>query len=105
MQRFSRVKRGLKYGLILLALCFGLPSPLLGAWPQQQPQRPRITGIDHVTIYASDINKSRQFYSDVFGLTTGCPQYKGSEPCFLVGPANQRVLLKQAPIEAKNWTL
>src|SRR5262250_1973444 len=101
MQRFFRAKRGVKYALTLLAMCFGLQA----ARPQEQPQRPRITGIDNVTIYASDINKSRQFYSDVFGLTTGCPQYKGSEPCFLVGPANQRVLLKQAPTETKNWIL
>ena len=105
MQRFFRVKRGLKYPLMLLALCFGLQSSLLAARPQEQPQRPRITGIDHVTIYVSDIKKSRQFYSEVFGLTTACPQYKASEPCFLVGTANQRLLLEQAPTETTNGTL
>jgi catechol 2,3-dioxygenase-like lactoylglutathione lyase family enzyme len=105
MEQFFRVKRGLKYSLILLALCFGVEISLLAARPQAQPQRPRISGIDHVTVYASDINKSRRFYSDVFGLTAGCPQYEGSEPCFLVGPANQRLLLQQAPIETKKSTL
>ena len=105
MEQFFRVKRGFKYWLILLALCFGFAISLLAARPQGQPQRPRISGIDHVTIYASDINKSRRFYSDVFGLTAGCPQYEGSEPCFLVGPANQRLLLQQTPIETKNSAL
>ena len=103
MLGFYRVKRGVRYALVLLALYFGLQSSLLAE--QEQAHRPRITGIDHVTIYASDISKSRHFYSDVFGLTSGCPQYNGSEPCFLVGPANQRVLLKQAPPETKNGTL
>jgi catechol 2,3-dioxygenase-like lactoylglutathione lyase family enzyme len=104
MQRFFRVKPGLK-GALLLALCFCLQSSPLAARSQEQLQRPRITDIDHVTVYASDINKSRQFYSDIFGLTTGCPGYQGSEPCFLVGPANQRVLLKPARPEAKSPTL
>ena len=103
MQRFYRVKRGVRYALVLLALYFRLQSSLLAE--QEQAHRPAITGIDHVTIYVSDISKSRQFYSDVFRLKAGCPQYSGSEPCFLVGPANQRVLLKQAPSETRNGTL
>lgn len=74
--------------------------------PQAQAQRPRITGIDHVTIYVGDLNKSRQFYSDYLGLTTSCPGNKRDETCFLLGPANQRVLLKQAPDQTKkSWTL
>ena len=99
MQRFFR------YALILPAWCFGLQYFALAARAQEQLQRPRITGIDHVTVYASDIIKSRRFYSDIFGLTPGCPRYQGSEPCFLVGPANQRVLLKPAPTETRSWTL
>lgn len=67
-----------------------------------QPERPRITGIDHVTIYVSDVTKSRQFYSDVLGLRTACPQYSGPETCFLVAPSDQRLLLKPAPAEIRN---
>jgi catechol 2,3-dioxygenase-like lactoylglutathione lyase family enzyme len=73
---------------------FALDSP-------QQTRRPRITGIDHVTLYVSDVERSRRFYSDVLGLTVGCPQYSGSEICFLVGPLEQRILLKLAPTEIR----
>lgn len=69
-------------------------------------ERPRITGIDHVTIYVSNLEKSRHFYSDVLGLKIGCPQYAGAETCFLVPPSNQRVLLKPIPAQTedrRNW--
>jgi catechol 2,3-dioxygenase-like lactoylglutathione lyase family enzyme len=95
----------MKLAIVLLALCFILRSTALGAGLDEQLQRPRITGIDHVTIYVSDLNRSRQFYSGDLGLTAGCPQYTGPETCFLVGPANQRVILKPAPSEAKSETL
>jgi catechol 2,3-dioxygenase-like lactoylglutathione lyase family enzyme len=68
----------------------------------EQPERPRITGIDHVTIYVSDVTKSRQFYSEVLGLTIGCPSYAGPETCFLVRPSDQRLLLKPAPTDMGN---
>lgn len=64
--------------------------------------RPRITGIDHVTIYVSDVAKSQHFYSDVLGFTVSCPQYTGSEPCFVVSPSGQRLLLKLAPAQTRN---
>jgi len=106
MQPFFRITRRAGRAVVfpalfLFALCELLHSVALAA----PPQRPRITGIDHVTIYASDLNKSRQFYSDDLGLITPCPKYKGPDTCFLVGPTNQRVLLKRAPIQTKNWTL
>jgi catechol 2,3-dioxygenase-like lactoylglutathione lyase family enzyme len=63
--------------------------------------RPRITGIDHVTIYVSDIAKSRQFYSDILGLTVGCPHYSGPDACFLVRSWEQRILLKPVPAEIR----
>jgi catechol 2,3-dioxygenase-like lactoylglutathione lyase family enzyme len=68
-------------------------------------QRPRIVGIDHVSIYMSDVEKSRKFYSEVLGLTTRCPQYAGPEACFLVAPSEQRVLLRPAPAQANHGTL
>lgn len=79
------------------------PAFVVGSDAGKSPQRPRITGIDHVSIYVSDFEKSRRFYSDNLGLHTKCPQYKGSEPCYLVAGSNQRVLLKQAPTQATNW--
>src|SRR5262249_53494940 len=71
-----------------------------------QPNRPRVTGIEHVTISVTDVDRSHEFYSKVLGLTSACPNYTGPEICFLVRPSNQRVLLKPAPVQAgasKNW--
>jgi len=104
MQCLFRVTRNPKYAVTLLALCVALQSKILAS-PQEQPRRPRITGIDHVSIYVSDVNRSRQFYSDVLGLTIGCPQYAGREACLLVGSSNQRLLLQPAPTKAENSIL
>jgi catechol 2,3-dioxygenase-like lactoylglutathione lyase family enzyme len=73
--------------------------------PTQTP-RPQILGIDHVTMYVSDLEKSRRFYSDFLGLTIGCPHYAGPDTCFLVRPGDQRVLLRTASPQSgaiKNW--
>jgi catechol 2,3-dioxygenase-like lactoylglutathione lyase family enzyme len=88
-------------GFNLLALCLALSSVTLATRSPEQNARPRITGIDHVTIYVSDMEKSRRFYSDVLGLTVGCPRYSGPETCFLVRPSEQRLLLKPAPTEIR----
>ena len=106
MHCFSTVRRELNCATIVLALCVGLPSAAFASRREEQAQRPRITGIDHVSVYVSDFNKSRQFYSEVLGLTTRCPQYTAApQNCFLVGPGNQRLLLKPAPTETRDWTL
>jgi len=77
--------------------CVVLASPVA-----EEPARPRITSIDHVAIYVSDVEKSRRFYSDVLGLTVGCPQYSGADTCLLVRPSAQRILLRAAPAEIRN---
>jgi len=105
MQRFLAVIRGLEYAATLLSLCMALQTAALASGREKQPERPRITGIDHVSVYVSSVEKSRQFYSEVLGLTTNCPQYTGPEPCYLVAPSAQRVLLKRAPAQTKNRTL
>jgi len=105
MQRLFRVSRGLEYAVMLLALSVVLQSATLASPSQEQPKRPRITGIDHVSVYVSNINKSRKFYSDVLGLTLSCPQYTGSETCFLVRPPYQRLILKSAPPPVRNAAL
>jgi catechol 2,3-dioxygenase-like lactoylglutathione lyase family enzyme len=98
----------LKSAAGLLALCALCQSAAFRSRADERPERPRITGIDHVTIYVSDVNKSRKFYSDVLGLAAGCPQYKGSEICLPLAPSNQRVLLRPVPVRGgtstlKNW--
>ncbi|HEV2399415.1 MAG TPA: VOC family protein [Candidatus Sulfotelmatobacter sp.] len=81
--------------------CLALQSIAFASGAAQQ-SRPRIAGIDHVTIYVSDLAKSLHFYSDVLGFTVSCPQYTGSEPCFVVSPSGQRLLLKPAPPQTRN---
>ena len=101
MRRLPRAFPTLISALDFLVLCFVLSCVTLASDSPGQTGRPRITGIDHVTIYVSDVEKSRRFYSDILGLTVGCPQYSGSETCFLVRPSEQRILLKQVPTEIK----
>jgi catechol 2,3-dioxygenase-like lactoylglutathione lyase family enzyme len=79
-----------------LLLCLALQPALFALPADEQPERPRITGIDHVTIYVTDVKKSLHFYEHVLGLTLGCPDYFGTETCFLIRPSNQRLLLKLA---------
>ena len=79
-----------------LLLCLMLQPVLLASPQEEQPERPRITGIDHVTIYVTDLKKSLHFYEHVLGLTPGCPGYFGPETCFLIRPSNQRLFLKLA---------
>src|SRR6476646_9450675 len=80
-----------------LLLCFVLQPGAFASPADEQPERPRITGIDHITLYVSDVTKSSQFYSNVLGLMNGCPGYTGTETCFLVRPSGQRLLLKPEP--------
>ena len=105
MRRSSKVARGLQCAAALLFFCLVLQSAVLASSGEKQPERPRILGIDHVSVYVSDVEKSRQFYSEALGLTTRCPKYTGPDPCYLVAPSNQRVLLKQAPAQIKNRPL
>jgi len=87
----------------LIALCVALSGVMLAAGPKQSG-RPRITGIDHVTIYVSDVEKSRRFYSNVLGLTVGCAQYSGSETCLRVRPSEQQIRLKRVPTNIRRDT-
>jgi catechol 2,3-dioxygenase-like lactoylglutathione lyase family enzyme len=105
MHRLRSSKRSLRYAAIVVAFCTPVRITTLNSPPAAQPTRPHITGIDYVRVYVSDIDKSRKFYSDVLGLTVGCPQYTNDDICFLVRPSAQRLLLKRAPIETANRTL
>jgi len=84
--------------LIPVTLAAALLS-LAGASPDQ-PVRPKITGVDHVRLYVSSVDKSRAFYSDVLGLPAsggGCAGV--THACF---PINwyQQVELETAPAPA-----
>lgn len=93
--------RNRQLAVVLVMLCILFEASTLASDSQEQPRRPRITGIDHVSIYVIDISKSREFYSDVLGLAT-CPQLKVPDSCFLVRPADQRVVLKSVPTQKEN---
>jgi len=75
-----------------------------GAGVDGSPVRPKITGIDHVRIYVSDVAKSRAFYSSAFGLPASGGNCSGNaRPCF---PVNwyQHVELEQVPSPApQDW--
>jgi catechol 2,3-dioxygenase-like lactoylglutathione lyase family enzyme len=66
---------------------------------QNKPERPKITGIEHVRIYVSDIEKSREFYSKLFGVRLeGGMCFDTSDRCFTVGWAHgQTIDIEQAP--------
>ena len=101
MQRF-RTMVSLTASRNLLALFLALSCVAMASQAPGQPGRPRITGIDHVTIDVSDLAKSKRFYSEILGLTAGCPEYTGPEFCFLVAPSEQRILLRTKLDEIRN---
>src|SRR5467141_3627317 len=90
-----------RYLLVVTATLVCLP---LAA--QDKPKRPRITGIDHVRIYVTAIDKSRDFYSKLMGVRLeGGLCFAASHPCFTVGwGRNQIIELKKVPaLGMKNW--
>ena len=72
---------------------------------QDKPARPRITGIDHVRLYVTDIDRSREFYFQYVGLGTkavgACRTT--AYPCLPVNEL-QQIELQVAPSPApRNW--
>jgi len=92
-----------RFALSFIPLLVTLPS--LAA--QSKPVRPPITGIHHVRIYVSDMQKSRAFYSDILGLPPVGYRCAGtSYSCFSIswGPRQQHIELEQGPSPApKDW--
>ncbi len=109
MQHSSHVARRSAWGatrlFICLTVCVSLQSAALASSFGKPAPRPRIIGIDHVSVYVNDLEKSRKFYSEVLGLTTKCPEHAGPDACFLVAPSEQRVVLRPAPAQANHGTL
>jgi catechol 2,3-dioxygenase-like lactoylglutathione lyase family enzyme len=91
----------MKHAAILLAVGFFFQL----AAAQDRPKRPRITGIDHVRLYVTDIDKSSAFYSKNMGLSTNSAGGCQGAPhrCFLVN-GQQQIELQPLPSAApKNW--
>jgi catechol 2,3-dioxygenase-like lactoylglutathione lyase family enzyme len=86
-----------RIALVVAIAALSLP---LGA--QNPPPRPKITGIDHVRIYVTDIEKSREFYSDILGLPASGGGCAGdSRPCFPVNVTPmQQIEMEKAPSPA-----
>jgi catechol 2,3-dioxygenase-like lactoylglutathione lyase family enzyme len=65
---------------------------------QSKATRPHITGIDHVRLSVTDLDKSREFYSKLFGVRSKggmCPDT--SPTCFTVGwGRTQKIELEKA---------
>jgi len=93
----------LKHAVILLAVGLVLQLASLRSRAQEQPKRPRITGIDHVRLYVSDINNASAFYGKFVGgrptQAYGCRAV--SLPCFAVNPS-QQIELEKVSTPPKN---
>src|SRR5208283_1930811 len=89
--------------LCSIALLVTLPA----LFAQDKTPRPRITGIQHVRFYVSDMEKSREFYSGILGLPPVGYRCAGtSYSCFSIswGPHQQHIELEQAPSPApSDW--
>ena len=86
---------------ILLATGALLQCGVLHSRAQDKPKRPRITGIDHVRLYVSNIDKSREFYGKIFGVLS----YDTTRMRFRIGEITRQDLeLEQAASAApKDW--
>jgi len=91
----------LKHAAILLATGLLFQFAALHSGAQDKPKRPRITGIDHIRLYAGNLDKSREFYRKTIGLPSAGGRCGDSvRSCFAVG--FQRVELESAPTPAPN---
>jgi catechol 2,3-dioxygenase-like lactoylglutathione lyase family enzyme len=94
-----------KHAAILLAAGLFLQLAVLHSRAQDKIKRPRITGIDHVRLYVTDIDKSREFYFKYVRLDTtaegACRTV--AYPCLPVN-RQQQIELQPVPSPApKNW--
>lgn len=108
----------LKHAAILLAVgallqCASAHSPgQVGAQraaplhvAQDNPKRPRITGIDHIRLYVTDMDRSQAFYKNHVGLATTAQGACRTDayPCLPVNRRQQIELQVVASPGQKNW--
>jgi catechol 2,3-dioxygenase-like lactoylglutathione lyase family enzyme len=93
-----RVLAGVGVVAVTAVACF------CGGGNQSVSSRPKITGIDHVRLYVSDVANSRAFYAGAMGLPTAGGNCTGDKrPCFAVN-ADQYLELEAVPSPApQNW--
>ena len=101
----SAVRIYAKHAALLVAAGFLFQWAVVHAGAQDKPKRPRITGIDHVRLYVTDIDKSREFYFKYVGLATkavgACRT--AAYPCLPVN-GQQQIELQVAPSPSpQNW--
>jgi len=85
-----------RFLLGFIALLVTLPS----LFAQDKIVRPRITGIQHVRFYVSDMAKSRAFYGDILRFSSADSRCTAASlSCFAVswGPRAQHIELQQVP--------
>jgi len=88
--------------IALLAVCCSGSS--LAA--QEKPTRPHITGVDHVRIYVTDLDKSRDFYRKLMaGSYRDSPCDESVDSCLNIRwGTDESIELQKAPASgAKNW--
>jgi len=94
-----------EHAAILLGAGLFLQLAALHSDEQDKPKRPRITGIDHIRLYVTDIGKANAFYAKFVGPPTktayGCRT--DSLPCFPVNPFQQIELQSVPWLSPKNW--
>ena len=86
MQGFIGVMRiYLKHAAILFAVGALLQLAAFRSRANNAPKRPRITRIDHVSLYVTDPRKAAEFYTKLLGLPDRGSACDGvSRPCFAV---------------------
>ena len=94
-----------KHATILLASALLFQLAALQSGAQDNPKRPRITGIDHVRLYVTDVDKSRNFYKSIMGFPErgGCI---GETAACLTIFWDRRQAIELEPArssEVKNW--
>jgi catechol 2,3-dioxygenase-like lactoylglutathione lyase family enzyme len=94
-----------KHAAILLATGLLLQLAAVHSGAQDKPKRPRITGIDHVRLYVTDVVKSREFYKSAMGLDERGGCIENTAACFTIfWDRRQAIELEPArSSEVKNW--
>ena len=72
---------------------------------QGAPKRPRVTGIDHVRVYVTNMDRSQAFYKNHVGLATTAQGAcrSDADPCLPVNPQQQIELQVVASPGPRNW--
>ncbi len=95
----------MKHAAVLLAAGFLFQLAALHSGAQDKPKRPRITGIDHVRLFVTDVNKSREFYKSIMGLPERGGCIGQTTACFTIfWDRRQAIELEPAhSSEIRNW--